>query len=92
MPRNSQLSNDKISSNIIKIIELEEEIKELNKEIRIFSEPMKIKINSIKDSDARDLLRKHYIEFKPWKVVAKEMYISERKAYYIHQEAIELLD
>ena len=48
-------------------------------------------IQKVTDADARDLLTKRYLEFKPWKVVASELNYSVQHIYYLHNKALEKL-
>ena len=50
-----------------------------------------IRIKAIDDADDRDLLTKRYLEFKSWDTIAAEMFISKRKAYYLHNKALKSL-
>ena len=50
-----------------------------------------IRIKAIDDADDRDLLTKRYLEFKSWDTIAAEMFISKRKAYYLHNKAMKSL-
>ena len=48
-------------------------------------------IQKVADADARDLLTKRYLEFKPWKVVASELDYSVQHIYYLHNKALQKL-
>ena len=52
---------------------------------------MERRIKAIDDADDRDLLTKRYLEFKSWDTSAAEMFISKRKAYYLHNKALKSL-
>ena len=56
-----------------KILSLEEEIEETKMELQHLMHEMWKQIQKVADADARDLLTKRYLEFKPWKVVASEL-------------------
>ena len=56
-----------------KILSLEEEIEETKMELQHLMHEMRKQIQKVTDADARDLLTKRYLEFKPWKVVASEL-------------------
>ena len=42
-------------------------------ELQHLMHEMRKQIQKVTDADARDLLTKRYLEFKPWKVVASEL-------------------
>ena len=91
MPRTVSPVRSKMDSTVFKIMALEQDIKEAQEEYDILLANMEHRIREVDDGDIRDLLTKRYIEFKPWSVIAAELYISKRKAYYIHRKALESL-
>lgn len=91
MPRTVSPDRCKMESAVFRIMTLEEEIRETQKEYDALVADMERRINAVQDDDARDLLTKRYVEFKPWNVIAAEMFISNRKAYYIHAKALKSL-
>lgn len=91
MPKTASPEPNKIENAVCKIITLEQEIKETQSELDDLINEMYSNINQIDDNDARDILTKRYIEFKQWKIIASEMFICERQAYYLHDKAISLL-
>ncbi|MBS6475372.1 MAG: DUF1492 domain-containing protein [Clostridiales bacterium] len=46
-------------------------------------------VNGIDNTVYRDLLKKHYINLKPWWVVAREMHYSETAIYDLHKQALD---
>ena len=74
-----------------KILSLEEEIEETKMELQHLMHEMWKQIQKVTDADARDLLTKRYLEFKPWKVVASELDYSVQHIYYLHNKALEKL-
>ena len=76
---------------VCKIIELEQEVQEIQTELDLLMTNMKTDIQQIHDDDARDLLAKRYLEFKPWKVIFREMGYSKSNGYRIHQHALALI-
>ena len=74
-----------------KILSLEEEIEETKMELQHLMHEMRKQIQKVADADARDLLTKRYLEFKPWKVVASELDYSVQHIYYLHNKALEKL-
>ena len=91
MPRTVSPDRSKMEGTVFRIMTLEKEIQETQEEYDEMIAEMEQRINTVQDSDARDLLSKRYLEFKPWNIVATEMFISKRQAYYIHRKAIESL-
>ena len=91
MPKTASPDRSKMESTVFKIMALEKEIQETQAEYDALVADMEARINAVQDGDARDLLTKRYLEFKPWSTVAAEMFISKRKAYYIHRKALENL-
>lgn len=91
MPKTASPDPHKMEIDVCKIIELEQEVQEIQTELDLLMINMKTDIQQIQDDDARDLLTKRYLEFKPWKVIASEMFICERQAYYLHREGLKLL-
>lgn len=91
MPRTVSPDRRKMESAVFKIMALEEEIKETQKEYDALVADMERRINAVQDDDARDLLTKRYIEFKSWSVIAAEFGYSVQNIYRIHAKAIEKL-
>ena len=52
---------------------------------------MEIRINAVQDGDARDLLRKRYLEFLPWSEIMKEMGYSKSHVFRLHSTAVAAL-
>ena len=69
----------------------QEEIEEAKMELQRLMHEMWKQIQKVADADARDLLTKRYLEFKPWKVVASELDYSVQHIYYLHNKALEKL-
>ena len=91
MPKNPSPDHSKMENYVFKIIALEEEVRAIQAEYDNLLDEMEQRIMQIDNSDARDLLTKRYIEFKPWNTIAAEMFLSERQAYYIHKKFLGLL-
>lgn len=91
MPRTVSPDRCKMESAVFKIMALEEEIKETQKEYDALVADMEHRINAVQDDDARDLLTKRYIEFKSWSVIAAEFGYSVQNIYRIHAKAIKKL-
>jgi len=91
MPRTVSPDRSKMEGTVFKIMALEQDIQETQAEYDALIADMETRINAVEDGDARDLLTKRYLEFKPWSAVAAEMFISKSKAYYIHAKTLESL-
>lgn len=91
MPKTVSPDHSKMEGTVFKIMALEQEIQETQAEYDALISDMENRIRQVEDSDARDLLTKRYLEFKPWNTIAAEMFICKRQAYYIHKKALEAL-
>lgn len=91
MPRTTSPDHSKMESTVFKIMALEEEIKETQVEYDALLAEMDKFIQTVDDSDDRDLLTKRYLEFKTWNVIAAEFGYSVQHIYRLHTKAIEKL-
>ena len=91
MPRTVSPDHSKMEGTVFKIMALEQDIKDTQQEYDVLIADMERRIKAIDDADDRDLLTKRYLEFKSWDTIAAEMFISKRKAYYLHNKALKSL-
>ena len=91
MPRTVSPDHSKMEGTVFKIMALEQDIKDTQQEYDALIADMERRIKAIDDADDRDLLTKRYLEFKSWDTIAAEMFISKRKAYYLHNKALKSL-
>ena len=91
MPRTVSPDHSKMEGTVFKIMALEQEIQETQAEYDALIANMERCIKAVDDADDRDLLTKRYLEFKSWNTIAAEMFISKRKAYYLHNKALKSL-
>jgi len=91
MPRTVSPDRSKMEGTVFKIMALEQDIKDTQQEYDAQIADMERRIKAIDDADDRDLLTKRYLEFKSWDTIAAEMFISKRKAYYLHNKALKSL-
>lgn len=91
MPRTVSPDHSKMEGTVFKIMALEQDIKDTQQEYDALIADMERRIKAIDDADDRDLLTKRYLEFKSWDIIAAEMFISKRKAYYLHNKALKSL-
>ena len=91
MLRTVSPDHSKMEGTVFKIMALEQDIKDTQQEYDALIADMERRIKAIDDADDRDLLTKRYLEFKSWDTIAAEMFISKRKAYYLHNKALKSL-
>lgn len=91
MPKTVSPDHSKMEGTVFKIMALEQEIKETQEEYDALIANMENRIRQVEDSDARDLLSKRYLEFKPWSVIALEFGYSVQHTYHLHVKALEKL-
>ena len=91
MPRTVSPEHSKMEGTVFKIMALEQDIKDTQQEYDALIADMERRIKAVDDADDRDLLTKRYLEFKSWDTIATEMFISKRKAYYLHNKALKSL-
>ena len=91
MPRTVSPDHSKMEGTVFKIMALEQDIKDTQQEYDALIADMEHRIKAVDDADDRDLLTKRYLEFKSLDTIAAEMFISKRKAYYLHNKALKSL-
>lgn len=91
MPRTISPDHSKMEDTVFKIMVLEQEIRETQEEYDALIADMESRIRQVEDGDARDLLSKRYLEFKPWSVIASEFGYSVQNIYRIHTKVLEKL-
>ena len=91
MPRTVSPDHSKMEGTVFKIMALEQDIKDTQQEYDALIADMERRIKAVDDADDRGLLTKRYLEFKSWDTIAAEMFISKRKAYYLHNKALKSL-
>lgn len=91
MPKTVSPSHNRMEAAVFKIMTLEQEIQETQAEYDALIADMENRIRQVEDSDARDLLTKRYLEFKPWAVIASEFGYSVQNIYRLHTKVLEKL-
>lgn len=91
MPRTVSPDHSKMEGTVFKIMALEQEIKETQTEYNALIADMESRIHQVEDGDARDLLSKRYLEFKPWLKIMSEMGYSKSHVFRLHSEAVAAL-
>ena len=89
MPHKKNTKSDPVERTVQLISKLKDKLE--NQKTKATEELIKINelIFSIKDSDARLILTKRYIEFKRWEKIAYELGISISSVYRIHRKYVE---
>ncbi|MBP0988961.1 MAG: DUF1492 domain-containing protein [Oscillospiraceae bacterium] len=91
MPRTVSPDRSKMEGTVFKIMALEQDIQETQAEYDSLIADMETRINAVQDGDARDLLRKRYLEFLPWSEIMKEMGYSKSHVFRLHSTAVAAL-
>ena len=91
MPRTVSPDHSKLEGTVFKIMALEQDIKDTQQEYDALIADMETRINAVQDGDARDLLRKRYLEFLPWSEIMKEMGYSKSHVFRLHSTAVTAL-
>ena len=73
---------------IVKIIDLEDRIKEEMRRLGDLKSEIMTAIAKIEEPEQRIVLEKRYLEFKKWEDIAVEMNRSLRSIYRLHGEAL----
>ena len=91
MPKTASPDPHKMEVAVCKIMELEQEVQEIQAKLDQMVSAFKDSMSVLTDSDMKDLLTKRYIEFKPWKVIFREMGYSESSCYRLHRMGLAAL-
>lgn len=91
MPKTASPDPHKMEVAVCKVMELEQEVQEIQAELDSMISSFRDSMNVLTDSDMKDLLTKRYIEFKPWKIIFREMGYSKSNGFRIHQQALALI-
>ena len=88
MPRNPNRGDSKIEDCVIKIIELEESIKnDIEKLVDLKSEIMAV-IKAVPNVEYQTLLEKRYLCFITWEQIAVDMNYSMQHIHRMHSNAL----
>lgn len=77
------------TNQIIKIIELENEIQSEIDKMTELKKAIRNAINQVENPDEKLLLRNRYLNFKTWNEIGSEMHYSLRTIHRIHQSALD---
>lgn len=81
-------AQDKLGIAVSKLVDYADEINRTISEYKEKKQAISAKIRKIENADQIKVLHKLYFEYKPWKVIAQEMHMTERNAQYIHNDAL----
>ena len=90
-PKGSHLSSDKITSIVIKIVEVQEEINNKLKQAYALVAKIEVAIAILPERE-QYLVRSRYLECKSWEQIAVDMNYSWQWVHKIHSKALKLLD
>lgn len=91
MPKPASPNLHRMESAVCKLVVLEEEVERITAELDSLMLEMQTAIQQVQDEDTRDLLTKRYLEFKPWKIIMREMNYSESSCYRLHRHGLAIL-
>ena len=91
MPKTVTHNPHQKSDNILRAIELDHEADIAFDELAKLKSTFQESLQKIDNPDERDLMYKHYIEFKNWDIVFHEMGYSRSAGYRAHQQALSKL-
>lgn len=85
----ANLSSDRISSIVGRIIDLENQIKREIDEFLELKQDIHDAIEGVENLDQKLVLRYRYIEFLTWEKIAERLHYSLRQIHRIHSAALE---
>ncbi len=91
MPRNPNRGGSKVERAVLKIIEVEESLKQDVENLVELKREIMSAVRSVSDVEQQALLEKRYLCFLPWDEIAAEMHYSIQHVYRMHGEALSRL-
>lgn len=88
MPRNPNHGGSKVERAVLKIIEVEESLKQDVEDLVDLKQEIMSAVQSVSDVELQALLEKRYLCFLPWEEIAEEMHYSIQHVYRMHGEAL----
>lgn len=88
MPRNPNRGGSKVERAVLKIIEVEESLKQDVENLVDLKREIMSAVQSVSDVELQALLEKRYLCFLPWEEIAEEMHYSIQHVYRMHGEAL----
>ena len=91
IPRASSPDNHKFEATMARILDIETEIKELEKEQDKAVAEVTSVIKSINNPSCEDVLTARYLEFKDWTTIARELNYSRDWVYHLNGKGLSLI-
>lgn len=91
MPRTVSPDRGKMEGTVFRIMALEQEIQETQREYDALLADMEARIKAVDDADCCDLLSKRYLEFKSWNMIAADFGYSVQHIYRLRDKAVQKL-
>ena len=91
MPRTVSPDRSKMEGTVFRIMALEQEIQETQREYDALLADMEARIKAVDDADCCDLLSKLYLEFKSWNMIAADFGYSVQHIYRLRDKAVQKL-
>lgn len=91
MPRTVSPDRSKMEGTVFRIMALEQEIQETQREYDALLADMEARIKAVDDADCCDLLSKRYLEFKSWNIIAADFGYSVQHIYRLRDKAVQKL-
>lgn len=91
IPRASSPDNHKFEATMARILDLETELKELEKEQDKAVAEVTSVIKSINNPSCEDVLTARYLEFKDWTTIASELHYCKDWVFRLHKKGLNLV-
>ena len=91
MPKNPNHGSSRIERAVLKIIEVEDSLKQDVESLVELKKEIMQTIHAVTDAELQTLLEKRYLCFLSWEKIAVEMHYSIQHIYRMHDEALSLV-
>ncbi|MGN0244593.1 MAG: DUF1492 domain-containing protein [Lachnospiraceae bacterium] len=92
MPGNATHNVHKTEDVIVKIVDLQNEIKEAMEGLVDLKKQILDSINKVEDPELRTLLELRYISYMSWENIASEMFYGIDNVFKLHRKALEQIE
>ena len=92
MPSNATRNVHKTEDVIVKIVDLQNEIKEAMEGLVDLKKQILDSINKVEDPELRTLLELRYISYMSWENIAAEMFYGIDNVFKLHRKALEQIE
>ena len=92
MPGNATRNVHKTEDVIVKIVDLQNEIKEAMEGLVDLKKQILDSINKVEDPELRTLLELRYISYMSWENIAAEMFYGIDNVFKLHRKALEQIE